>query len=145
VILALPVTCLLSTLLLVLPSLGTFPFLLMGMLSVWVLLPLAFSPHGIFYGELRVGKSIVTSIRLVRSLMSPTGLFFILLILLGYGLDFLWSTPGTDNWMLLVGIIGHAFISTGLLAASFIYYEKGVKWFSNSLQPKKQEKPAVVS
>ena len=145
VFLALPISCLLSTLMLALPSLGTFPFLLVGMLSVWVLLPLAFSPHGIFSGELKAARSIVTSIRLVRSLMSPTGIFFILLILLGYGLDILWATPEADNWMLFIGIIGHAFISSGLLAASFIYYEKGVKWLNNSLQPKKQEKPAAVS
>ena len=145
VVLALPVTCLLSTLLLVIPSLGTLPFLLVGMLSVWVLLPLAFSPHGIFSGELKAARSIVTSIRLVRSLMSPTGIFFILLILLGYGLDILWATPSADDWMLFVGIIGHAFISSGLLAASFIYYEKGVKWMSNTIQPNKQEKPAAVS
>jgi hypothetical protein len=144
-ILAVPVICLLSSILLVLPSLGTFPFLVAGMLSVWIILPLTFSPHGIFFGELKATTSLVTSFRLVRSLMSPTGLFFIMLILLGYGLDILWVTPGTSSWMLVVGIFGHAFISTGLLAASFIYYEKGLKWLSSKLQTKKQDKPASVS
>lgn len=144
-LLALPVSCLLSSVLLVIPSLGTFPFILLGLIAVWVMLPLAFSPHGIFSGDLKAAKSIVTSIRLVRSLMSATGLFFIMLILLGYGLDVLWATPETDSWMLLIGIIGHAFISTGLLAASFIYYDKGIKWLKNLVQPKKQEKTTVVS
>ena len=144
-LLALPVSCLLSSVLLVVPSLGTFPFIVIGMIAVWVILPLVFSPHGIFSGDLKAAKSIITSIRLVRSLMSATGLFFILLILLGYGLDALWATPETNNWMLLVGIIGHAFISTGLLAASFIYYDKGIKWLKNSAQPKKQEKKTAVS
>jgi len=143
-LLALPVSCLLSSVLLVIPSLGTFPFLLIGMISVWVLLPLVFSPHGIFSGELKAAKSIVTSIRLVRPLMSTTGLFFILLILLGYGLDVLWTTPEADSWMMLVGIIGHAFISTGLLAASFIYYDKGIKWLKNSVQPKNKKKITAV-
>ena len=143
-LLALPVSCLLSSVLLVIPSLGTFPFIVMGMIAVWVMLPLVFSPHGIFSADLKAAKSIVTSIRLVRSLMSATGLFIILLIILGYGLDALWATPEADNWMLLVGIIGHAFISTGLLAASFIYYDKGIKWLRNSAQPKKQEKTTAV-
>jgi len=145
ILLALPVSCLLSSIMLVIPSLGTFPFILMGMIAVWVMLPLAFSPHGIYFGELKAGKSIVTSVRLVRSLMSLTGLFFIFLILLGYGLDVLWSTPEADNWMLLIGIIGHAFISTALLAASFIYYDKGIKWMNNLVQLKKQEKTSAVS
>jgi len=141
----LPISCLLSSILMVLPSLGSIPFMVVGMIAVWAVLPLMFSPHGIFTGELNAGKSIVTSIRLVRSLMSATGMFFILLILLSYGLDILWSTPEANDWMLMVGIIGHAFISTGLLAASFIYYDQGVKWLQNSTQPSKKEKTAAVS
>jgi len=143
-LLALPVSCLLSSVLLVIPSLGTFPFILMGMIAVWVMLPLVFSPHGIFSSDLKATKSIVTSFHLVRSLMSATGLFIILLILISYGLNVIWATPETDNWMLLVGIIGHAFISTGLLAASFIYYDKGIKWLRSSAQLKKQEKTTAV-
>jgi hypothetical protein len=144
-LLALPISCLLSSVMLAIPSLGTFPFILIGMIAVWVMLPLVFSPHGIFYNDLKAAKSIVTSIRLVRPLMSATGLFFTVLILLSYGLNALWATPEADNWMLLVGIIGHAFISTGLLAASFIYYDKGTKWLKNSTQPKKQKKTTAVS
>jgi len=144
-LLAVPISCLLSSVLMVLPSLGTLPFILMGMIAVWVVLPLAFSPHGIFSGELQAAKSIITSIRLVRSFMSATGMFFILIILLGYGLNILWATPEPDSWMLLIGIIGHAYISTGLLAASFIYYDKGVAWLKNTAQPKKQEKTSAVS
>jgi hypothetical protein len=145
VALAVPAICLLSSLLLVLPSLGTLPFMVAGMLSVWIILPLVFSPHGIFFGELKAARAIVTSFQLVRSLMSSTGLFFIILVLLGYGLDILWVTPGASSWMLLVGIFGHAFISTGLLAASFIYYDKGLKWLNITRQTKKQEKPVSVA
>ena len=48
--------------------------------------------------------------------------------MLGYGLDFLWSTPDPDSWMLIVGIFGHAFISSSLIAASFVFYNNGMKW-----------------
>jgi hypothetical protein len=30
----------------------------------------------------------------------------------------------------MVGIVGHAFIATGLLAASFIYYQETDRWLS---------------
>lgn len=65
--------------------------------------------------------------------MATTGIFFILVILIGYGLDILWTSPGTENWMLLVGIFGHAFISSGLLAGSFVFYRDGLSWLSGKV------------
>jgi hypothetical protein len=142
--LAIPISCLLSSIMLIIPSLGSFPIIFLGMLAVWLGLPLAFSPHGIYVCEMKAGKAIVTSVRLVRSLMSVTGLFFIMLIVIGSGLDILWATPEANSWMLFVGIIGHAFISTGLLTASFIYYDKGIKWLQYSVQPEQKKKPSAV-
>ena len=133
-LLMVPVSCLLSSLLVMIPSLGSLPFLILGFVLVWVLLPLVFSPHGIFAGELKATRSIVTSFRFVRSMMAGTGMFFIMLIMIGYGLDILWTTPQADSWLLLVGIFGHAFISSGLLAASFKYYDHGIKWQQEILQ-----------
>ncbi len=134
IILSIPTICLISSIVLFLPSLGELPIMLFGFVLVWMLLPLAFSPHGIFSSQFKATTSIANSIKLVRSLMSITGLFFISLILLGYGLDVLWSTPKADSWMLLVGIIGHAFISSALIAASFSFYKKGLRWLQARLQ-----------
>lgn len=141
---SLPLMCVLSGLLLVLPSLGMLPFTLFGMLMVWMLMPLAFSPHGIFTDQLKATRSIVVSIRMVRSLMSLSGLFLIIAILLSYGLDILWSTPGAGSWMMIVGIIGHAFIASGLLASSFVFYRDGLHWLddrmkSPGMRPKNSE------
>ena len=131
---SLPLMCVLSGLLLALPSLGMLPFTLFGMLMVWMLMPLAFSPHGIFTDQLKVTSSIVASIRMVRSLMSPSGLFLMIAIMLSYGLDILWSTPGAESWMMIVGIIGHAFIASGLLASSFVFYRDGMHWMGNRMK-----------
>ncbi len=127
-VLSIPAVCMISSVVLFLPSLGSIPLAIFGVILVWVLLPLVFSPHGIFANQYKATISIANSVKLVRPLMSFTGMFFIVLIILGYGLDFLWSTPETDSWMLLVGIIGHAFISSGLIASTFAYYNKGMKW-----------------
>jgi hypothetical protein len=129
----LPLMCLLSGIVLFLPALGALPFTLFGILMVWVLLPLAFSPHGIFTDQLRATRSIVMSVKLVRSLMAASGMFLIIAILLSYGMDILWSTPTPDSWVMLVGIIGHAFISSGLLAASFVFYHDGIRWLSERM------------
>ena len=68
--------------------------------------------------------------------MSGSGMFLIMVIMIGYGLDMLWSTPGVENWMLLVGIIGHGFISCSLLASTFVFYRDGVKWLNEALRQK---------
>jgi hypothetical protein len=36
--------------------------------------------------------------------------------------------------MSFVGIFGHAFISTGLIAASFVYYRNGITWMESKMQ-----------
>ncbi|MBM3137182.1 MAG: hypothetical protein FJZ98_03220 [Chloroflexi bacterium] len=135
-ILGLPAMCFVSSIMLFLPSLGALPFMLFGLLLVWVLLPLVFTPHGIFLGEMGTPRSIVSSIKFVRASMGGTGIFFILIILIGYGLDMLWSTPGTGSWMMLVGILGHGFISSGLLAASFVFYRDGLAWLGEMVRTK---------
>lgn len=131
----LPLMCLFSSILLILPSLGMLPLTIMGMLLLWILLPLAFSPHGIFTHDLRATRSIFVSVKLVRNLMSVTGLFFISVLIISYGMDFLWSTPDPESWMLLIGIIGHAFISSGLIASTFIFYRNGLNWMNNRTAP----------
>jgi len=140
IVLGFPAMCLMSSLILMLPGLGTLPYMIFSLAFVWLALPMAFSPHGIFHGGMNASRSIVTSFKLVRSMMTGSGMFLIMVILLGYGLDMLWSTPGVDSWMLLVGIFGHGFISCGLLASSFVFYREGLKWFSEVI---KDKQPAV--
>lgn len=134
VMLGFPAMCLISALILVFPALGLLPFMILGLMMVWVLLPLAFTPHGIFMNSLKVGRSMVSSVKMVRSTMSGAGVFFIMIIMLSYGLDALWSTPDVESWMLVVGILGHGFITSGLLAATFVYYRDGSEWLEELIR-----------
>ncbi len=136
ILLGFPVMCLISSLVYILPGLGMLPFVVMGLALVWIGLPLWFSPHGIFIGNMNASQSIVTSFKLVRSMMAGSGMFLIVVIMLSNGLDSLWSTPGVGSWMLLIGIFGHGFISSGLLASTFVFYREGLKWLSDVLREK---------
>lgn len=144
-VLSIPAVCLVSTLALFLPSLGSLPLLMLSLIMVWFLLPIAFSPHGIFAHHFNATTAIANSFRLVRLSMNATGLFFIMLILLSYGLDALWSTPPIDSWMLLVGILGHGFISSGLIASSFAFYNRGMKWVQAVIHEMNARKPKILS
>jgi hypothetical protein len=131
---ALPSLFILSAIIAFLPGLGSIPFMILGVVLVWMLLPFSFSAHGIFSGQTNVFSSIGTSIRMVRKYLPGTGLFFLLAILLSQGLDMLWATPASNDWLGLVGILGHGFISCGVLAASFVYYSRGVEYMQEKIR-----------
>ena len=103
--------------------------LLVGLFfSFWLIVPLFFTPHGIFVRKQNAFSSIFTSWRMARFTLPTSGLFVLSVFLLSAGLNYLWSVPTDDSWMLLVGIAGHAFITTALLAASFVYYRDMNVW-----------------
>jgi hypothetical protein len=108
--------------------------LFLGFLSMWLLVPLFFSPHGIFIKKQNALVSIVNSVRMARFTLPTSSMFVLSTFLLGIGLNFLWSVPPEDSWMMLVGIFGHAFVTTALLAASFIYYRDMTAWLEIALE-----------
>ncbi len=115
------------------PALSQIVFLIITFILLWLLIPFLFSPHGIFTQQLNVFKSVMASIRLVRFFLPTTGLFILIFVLMAQGLDYLWLAPPTNSWLLAIGIAGHAFIYTSLIAASFIYYQRGTEWMSANL------------
>ena len=102
------------------------------------MMPLVFTPHGIFMGEMKAQRSIVTSVNLCARAWRH-GIFFIFVILIGYGLDMLWSTPGrAESWMMLVGSLGMV-LFPALVAASFVFCD-GLAWLSEVVRSKEIQK-----
>jgi hypothetical protein len=60
---------------------------------------------------------------------------------MSYGLNFLWNIPPSGSWMTLVGIAGHAFVTTALLAASFVYYRDMQVWLQTVFEKLKESMP----
>ena len=115
------------------PIVSQMAVIAISFLLMWMLIPLLFSPHGIFAYQLNALRAILTSIRVVRAFLPGVGIFLLTAILLGQGLDMLWQAAPGSSWLTLVGIIGHAFIYTALLAASFVYYRQGLAWIQNNI------------
>lgn len=105
-----------------------FALMVMSFIVLWLLIPLVFSPHAIFLRGQSVFHAMLTSTRVVRLSMPATGLFLLALIVLNQGLDLLWNSAPETSWMAAVGIFGHAFVSTALLAAMFFYYRGGLNY-----------------
>jgi hypothetical protein len=135
--LSIPFTCLLSFAMVVGAGVGQFAILLFGGLAVWMLFPLVFSPHGIFAFQRPMWESLRDGIRVTRATLPSTGLFLLIVLVLSEGLDMLWRVPAETSWLTVVGISGHAFVTAGLLAATFVYYRDSMLWFQGLLERSK--------
>ncbi len=131
---AIPLSLLLSMLTLVDLGIGQFFMVMILLVALWLILPLVFAPHGIFVLKQKALSSMLISVRLVRLYLPGTGLFVAFCLLINEGMNYLWTLPEPNSWMTLLGIGGHSFIITGLLAASFIYYRDGLRWMQENMQ-----------
>jgi hypothetical protein len=132
-VVGLPVAVLLYILFAINSLLGQGVLLLLGFLFMWLVVPVFFSPHGMFVRKQNALASIAGGFQLTRFTMPTSSLFVLTVFLLGAGLNFLWSIPSNDSWLVLVGIFGHAFITTALLASSFVYYHNMTAWLQIAL------------
>lgn len=126
----LPILLVLTLLNLLGPSVMQTGLFVIMMFASWVVVPLFFTPHGIFMRGDNAFHSVVTSLRMSRFVLPSASMFVLALFLVAQGLNILWSVPSDNSWMLLVGIAGHAFVTTSLLAASFIYYRDMNAWLA---------------
>lgn len=115
-----------------------FGLLVFAGILIWALIPLMFSPHGLFVSKNTVWSSIKNSARLTRMTLPTTVMLFLAIIIISEGLRLVWNIPSITSWWMLVGIIGHAFITTSLLAASFIYYHDADRWLRGMLRRAQQ-------
>lgn len=137
VALSVPGSCLMTLITLSgLPAAQVGLFLLAGVM-LWLLFPLIFSAHGIFVMRVKMWVSVLEGIRLTRITFIKTGLLFITFLVVSEGFDLLWRVPEETSWMLVVGIAGHAFTTTCLLAASFVYYQNAYRWIQRLIQQAK--------
>ena len=139
-IILIPTVLILTLLALISPLLVNGAVLIFLIVSFWLVVPLFFTPHGIFVQKLNAFHSILSSLKMARFTLPTSSMFVFAVFILSTGLNYLWSVPSIDSWMMLVGIAGHAFIATTLLSASFVYYHDMNAWLQlvfNQLQQNK--------
>lgn len=123
-----PILFLLVLLTAISPLLAQVAFFIILLFLFWFVVPLFFMPHGIFVRRQNAFLSILSSLRMSRFTLPTSSMFVLSVFLLSRGLSYLWLVPSNDSWLVLIGIAGHAFISTALLSASFVYYRNMNHW-----------------
>ena len=58
---------------------------------------------------------------------SVIGLFSLIVLIL-WGLGYLWAMPSSESWALAFGIAAHSFVATGLYASTFHFYRDRLRW-----------------
>ena len=128
IIVSVPSSCAIFAVSLIGLPLGQFSFFLYFGLLIWLAFPLIFSAHGIFVNHNNAFASVQRSMILTRMTLPTTSLFFLSVLAISEGLNILWRVPPETSWLTLLGIGGHAFISSALMAASFIFYRDADRW-----------------
>lgn len=94
--------------------------ILVGFLIVATYMSLAVP--GIVFSERPVLLAVGESLRLVHRNLLPTVSLLLVIFVIGNGMNQLWHLADNGTWLTLVSIAGHAFVSTALAAAFFVYY-----------------------
>jgi hypothetical protein len=140
IVISVPSSCAISALTLLGLPFGQFAvFLYIGVL-LWLIFPLLFAAHGIFVNHNNALVSVQRSMLLTRMTLPTTSLFVLSVLVISEGLDYLWRVPPETSWLTLVGVSGHAFITSALLAASFFYYRDADLWTQETLRMIKSQR-----
>jgi hypothetical protein len=137
-VLALPIMALSGMLALVgLDALVIVVWMIWLSMAVWVLIYLAFTVHGVILRGERLLRAMWESVKLVQWTLYPTLGLFTAATVLRLGLGVLFNLPGPGSWLELAGIAGNAFLNTGLVAATFVYYQDRYRqWATRNSQVK---------
>jgi hypothetical protein len=131
---AIPLVMLISFLVIISPTIAQIALIIIAMFLLWLLVPMIFAPHGIYFNQQSALSSILSSVRMVRFYLPGASFFLMIVVLIGEGLNIIWRIPPANNWMAIIGVVGHAFVSTALLAATFAYYRNGLIWIQSRIQ-----------
>lgn len=126
-----PASCVISILSITLPTLGQMAILMFMGFLIWLLFPFLFSAHGIFVNRMTVLLSIKRGVQITRLTLPRSGLLFLIIFITSQLLDLVWNMSPEDSWFTLVGILVHGFVTTGFLAASFVFYTKADQWIQS--------------
>ncbi|UCG24176.1 MAG: hypothetical protein JSW55_18970 [Chloroflexota bacterium] len=89
---------------------------------VLVVTYLSLSVPGIVLNGRPLLRAVWESVRLVHGNALQTMNLLLIVILIGGGTNLLWQLADDGSWLTMVSIVGHAFISTALAGAVFVFY-----------------------
>lgn len=121
-ILYIPLIIIGTVLFLINSTLGSISLLLGPFLAIWIVIYFSLAPQGIVLNGRPLLRAVIESVRLVQANLPSILLLLLAVFFVGAILDWLLFSVENGSWFTLVNILGHAFVSTALVAAIFIFY-----------------------
>ena len=126
-ILYIPLIMIGTILFLINSTLGSI-FLLVGpFLIFWIIIYLCLAPQGIVLNGRPLFHAVLESVRLVQANLSSILLLLLAVVLIATVLDWILFSVENGSWLTMVNILGHAYVSTALVTAMFIFYRDRYK------------------
>jgi hypothetical protein len=102
------------------------------LLVLWITLFLLFSIHGILLNNRGPLGALWDSLRVVQWNLSSTIMLILLVVVLNIALTYVWDLAPMGSWLAPVAIAGNAFITTGLVTATFVYFKDRYRYWRES-------------
>jgi hypothetical protein len=105
-------------------------FLVVGMFVTFsIAVFMIFTIHGVFLNERGLLSASWDSVRVVQWNTTATMMFLMMLMVLGMAMTYVWTLAPTGSWVAILGMIGNAFITTGLIVASFVFFKDRYRYW----------------
>jgi hypothetical protein len=90
---------------------------------------LSFTPHAILRYQMGVWQAVRQSLWFVRwNFVGAFGYLVMAFGILWLSTAQIWSLPNDESWFNLLAILGHAFVSTTILAGSYAFFQGRRQW-----------------
>lgn len=95
---------------------------------LFIAVHLVFTIPGIVQLRKGISTALRESLLLTRSDFLHVVFLLGLVLVISQGLRVVWTLPNPDSWSTIVGLAGHAFVSTALTAALLVFYQERLQY-----------------
>ena len=118
--------------------------ILASSLVLFVAVHLMFTVPGIVQLRRGLFQAIKESLLLTRSDFLNVTFLLLLIFIISRGFNFVWTLPEFNSWSAIIGLAGHAFVSTALTATLFIFYQERLNFLEVLQQIRAAKAQSIV-
>lgn len=112
-------------------SMGSVLFIILRIVLISLLIPFIFAPCAVVTRKMNIVQALKHSLATIKPIYRETTLFMFVALIMNTLTSLLWNLPKDGSWLLFVGALGHAIVSTLILVASFHFYNEAGKYSNN--------------
>jgi hypothetical protein len=99
------------------------------LIGLWSSLFVVFPVHGMLLNRRNILGALWDSFRVVQWNLSSSMMLMLIIASLNLALGYLWTLSDMGSWIALLAAGGNAFFSTGLIAATFVFYQDRYRYW----------------